>query len=97
MHTVQSYAREDFESSRFSDAVKRSIKAARKRIGMQAALTAVIIIIVFGAITAVLWLGARNLIDGTMTAGTLAQFVFYAMMGAGSIGQVAAKTRDLAN
>ena len=85
MHTVQSYARESFESKRFSDAVQRSIKAARKRIGLQAALTAVIIIIVFGAITVVLWLGAKNLIDGTMTAGTLAQFVFYAMMGAGSI------------
>jgi len=85
MHTVQSYAREDFESSRFSDAVNRSIKAARKRIGMQAGLTAIIIIIVFGSITGVLWLGAQSLIDKTMTAGTLLQFVFYALMGAGSV------------
>ncbi len=86
MHTVQSYARETFESHRFGDAVQRSIQAARKRIGLQAMLTAIIIIIVFGAITAVLWLGARNLMDGSMTAGTLAQFVFYAMIGAGSVG-----------
>jgi ATP-binding cassette, subfamily B, bacterial len=60
MHTVQSYARENFESSRFNEAVKRSLKAARKRIGMQSALTAVFIVIIFGAITAVLWSGARD-------------------------------------
>jgi ATP-binding cassette, subfamily B, bacterial len=86
MHTVQSYARENFESSRFSDAVIRSIQAARKRIALQATMTAVIIVIIFGAITAVLWLGARDLINGTMSAGTLTQFVFYAIMGAGSVG-----------
>lgn len=85
MHTVQSYAREHFESTRFNDAVKRSIDAARKRIGLQAMLTAIIIVIVFGSITAVLWLGAQNLIDHTMTAGTLVQFVFYAFIGAGSV------------
>jgi len=85
MHTVQSYAREHFESTRFSDAVKRSVEAARKRIGLQSLLTAIIIVIVFGSITAVLWLGAQNLIDGSMSAGTLVQFVFYAFIGAGSV------------
>jgi ATP-binding cassette subfamily B protein len=41
---------------------------------------------VFGAITAVLWIGAHDVIGGDMSAGTLTQFVFYAVFGAGSVG-----------
>ena len=84
MHTVQSYAREPFERDRFDAAVQRQVGAARKRIRMQGLLTASVIILVFGAITAVLWVGAQDVIAGRMTAGTLAQFVLYAMLGAGS-------------
>jgi len=86
MHTVQSYAREPFERDRFASAVVRSLGAARKRIRMQSLLTACVIILVFGGITAILWTGARDVIAGTMTPGTLAQFLLYAMVGAGSVG-----------
>ena len=48
MHTVQSYAREAFEAGRFGEAILRSLQAARKRIRMQAALTATFILLVFG-------------------------------------------------
>ena len=86
MHTVQSYAREPFERDRFSAAVKLSLGAARKRIRMQSILTASVIVLVFGAIVSVLWVGAQDVIAGEMSAGTLAQFVIYAMIGAGSVG-----------
>jgi len=86
MHTVQSYAREDFERERFGTAVALSLAAARKRIRMQSLLTASIIVLVFGAITAVLWVGAHQVIAGGMSGGTLAQFVLYALIGAGSVG-----------
>ena len=86
MHTVQSYAREPFERERFSAAVQRSLAAARKRIRMQSLLTATVIVLVFGAITAVLWVGAQDVIAGEMSAGTLGQFVLYAVIGAGSVG-----------
>ena len=86
IHTVQSYAREDHESGRFGAAVRIAIGAARRRIATQAGLTAVVILLVFGAITGVLWIGARDVIGGTLSAGTLGQFVLYAVIGAGSIG-----------
>ncbi|MEJ5208107.1 ABC transporter transmembrane domain-containing protein [Denitratimonas sp. CY0512] len=86
IHTVQSYVREEHEAQRFGDAVRASIASARRRIGTQAALTAVVILLVFGAITGVLWIGARDVIGGTLSAGTLGQFVLYAVIGAGSIG-----------
>ncbi|HTA66509.1 MAG TPA: ABC transporter transmembrane domain-containing protein [Xanthomonadaceae bacterium] len=86
MHTVQSYARETHESERFADAVETAYGAARRRVRTQALLTASVITLVFGAITAVLWIGARDVIAGAMSAGTLMQFVFYAVFGAGSVG-----------
>lgn len=89
IHTVQSYAREPFERGRFSEAVQEALRAARKRIRMQAVLTASVIVLVFGGITAILWIGARDVVAGTLTPGTLMQFVFYAMIGAGSVGALA--------
>ncbi|MDY0023259.1 ABC transporter transmembrane domain-containing protein, partial [Arenimonas caeni] len=89
MHTVQSYARESHEAGRFDEAVRVALGAARKRIRMQAALTALVIVLVFGSITAVLWVGARDVIAGEMSAGTLGQFVLYALIGAGSVGALA--------
>ena len=85
MHTVQSYAREAYERDRFGAAVRLALGTARKRIRMQAVLTATVIVLVFGSITAVLWIGARDVIDGATSAGTLGQFLLYAMIGAGSV------------
>ncbi len=86
MHTVQSYAREDYERERFGDAVKVALGTARKRIRLQAMLTAIVVVLVFGSITAVLWIGAKNVVSGDLTPGTLGQFLLYAMLGAGSVG-----------
>ncbi len=86
MHTVQSYARESYETDRFGQAVTVALGTARKRIRLQAMLTAIVIVLVFGSITAVLWVGAQDVIGGSMTPGTLGQFVLYALLGAGSVG-----------
>ena len=86
MHTVQSYAREDYERHRFGDAVQTALGTARKRIRLQAMLTAIVIVLIFGSITAVLWIGAHDVIAGVMSPGTLGQFVLYALLGAGSVG-----------
>jgi len=89
VHTVQSFVRESYETGRFTAAIDFALAAARKRIGLQSALTAFAILIIFGGITLILWSGARSVVSGTMTAGTLTQFVFYAMIGAGSVGALA--------
>ena len=86
MHTVQSYARENYESERFDVSVQRTLQAARKRIQLQSILTVAFILLVFGAITLVLWAGAHQVVAGTMSTGTLSQFVLYAMIGGGSVG-----------
>ncbi|TDK26015.1 ATP-binding cassette domain-containing protein [Luteimonas aestuarii] len=89
IRTVQAHAREPFERHRFADAVALTVATARRRIGTQSIITAVAISLIFGAITLVLWLGAHDVIAGRMTAGTLGQFVLYALFGAGSVGALA--------
>jgi len=82
---VKAYAREAIESRRYGDAIFRALATARRRIGMRALLTLSVIVLVFGAITLVLWAGARHVLAGTLDAGVLGQFVLYAIFAAGSV------------
>jgi len=95
VRTVQAHAREPYERGRFGDAVARTVATARRRIRAQAWVTAIGITLIFGAFTLVLWSGAHDVVGGRITAGTLAQFVFYALIGGGSIGALAEVWNDL--
>ncbi|PBJ81977.1 ABC transporter ATP-binding protein [Lysobacteraceae bacterium NML93-0399] len=95
IRTVQAHAREPWERGRFGDAVAQSVATARRRIGLQSIITAVAITMIFGAVTVVLWSGAHDVIEGRMTAGTLGQFVLYALFGAGSVGALAEVWNEL--
>ncbi|WP_425481432.1 ABC transporter transmembrane domain-containing protein [Luteimonas suaedae] len=95
IRTVQAHAREAWEQSRFAEAVARSVATARKRIGVQAIVTAVAITAIFGAITIVLWSGAHDVAAGTLSPGTLGQFVLYALLGGGSVGALAEVWNEL--
>jgi ATP-binding cassette subfamily B protein len=82
---VKAYAREGIESDRYGGAIARALATARKRIGMRSYLTVLVMTLFFGAITLVLWAGARNVLAGTLDAGVLAQFVIYAFFSGGSM------------
>ena len=82
---VKAYAREDIESTRYGSAITRALATARKRIGTRSLLTAAVIVLMFGAITLVLWIGARDVLAGDLTPGLLSQFVLYAIFAAGSV------------
>jgi ATP-binding cassette, subfamily B, bacterial len=86
VHAVKAYAREGIESARYAEAVRRALRAAQKRITARAILTGGVIVLIFGAITLVLWAGARSVLAGRMDAGLLSQFVLYAVMAASSVG-----------
>ncbi|HEU4621747.1 MAG TPA: ABC transporter transmembrane domain-containing protein [Burkholderiaceae bacterium] len=93
--TVQANAQEPREAQRFEWLVHTSFAAAVRRTRMRAALTGAMIGGVFGAIVFVLWLGARAVAAGDMTAGQLASFVMYAGLVAGSAGVIAEVWGDL--
>lgn len=83
--TVQSNTREVFEVGRFSAAVETAFATAKRRINNRAALTAVAILLMFGAIVLVLWFGAKAVMSGEMTAGLLGQFLLYAIFVGGAM------------
>ena len=95
VRTVQAHAREPFERGRFASALALAVATARKRIGAQAMVTAVAIVLIFGAITLVLWSGAQDVVGGRMSAGALGQFVLYALIGGGSVGSLAEVWNEL--
>jgi ATP-binding cassette subfamily B protein len=79
IQTVQAFTLEELQSERYSKAVEDSFATAVRRTRVRAALTAVGIILVFAGIAFVLWLGARQVLAGTMTYGQLVQFLVYAV------------------
>ena len=79
IETVQAFTLEDLQVRRFTAAVSESFQAAVRRIRTRAGLTALGIILVFGAITLILWGGSRAVLAGAMTGGQLAQFLMYSM------------------
>jgi len=86
MYAVQAYAREPVETARYDSAISRALASARRRIAQRAGLTALVILLIFGAITLVLWSGAHSVVSGALDPGVLIQFVLYAVISAGSIG-----------
>ena len=86
MPTVQAYTHEKIEAKRFGASVEGAFAAAMQRIRARAFLTMLAIVLVFGTIVFVLWLGAHAVLQGTMTGGDLGQFILYASIVAGSIG-----------
>ncbi|MEE7559448.1 ATP-binding cassette domain-containing protein, partial [Xanthomonas sp. Kuri4-2] len=95
VRTVQAHAREGYERDRFETALDVSVQTARRRIRTQAWVTAAAIVLVFGAIVLVLWSGAHDVVAGRMSAGTLGQFVLYALIGGGSVGALAEVWNEL--
>lgn len=74
--------------SRFRRAVETAYEAAQAATLMRAFVTAGVILVVFTSIVVVLWLGARDVLTGRMSAGLLSQFVLYAVLGASSLGEL---------
>jgi ATP-binding cassette, subfamily B, bacterial len=79
IQTVQAFTLEDLQSQRYNKAVEDSFATAIRRTRVRATLTAVGIILVFAGIAFVLWLGARQVLAGSMTYGQLVQFLVYAV------------------
>lgn len=79
IQTVQAFTLEDLHSRRYTDTVESSFKVAVRRSRMRAAMTAVGTMLIFGAVTFVLWEGAHRVLAGQMSGGELSQFLIYAV------------------
>jgi ATP-binding cassette subfamily B protein len=88
MRTLQAFTNEKLAQSRFGVAVEQAYVAARGATKVRAMLTAVVIFLVFSSIVVVLWVGAQDVLTGSITPGRLGQFVLYAVFAAGGLGEL---------
>ncbi|MFU1477298.1 ABC transporter transmembrane domain-containing protein [Roseovarius sp. C7] len=85
VQTVQAFTHEGQSRARFGAVTEKSFDAAQRRIFTRALMTMIVIFLVFAGVVSVLWIGARDVRLGTMSAGMLVQFVIYAVLVAGSV------------
>ena len=95
IQTVQSFGHEPHDVRRFSGRVEDAFRTAVMRIRARSTLAAMVILLIFGAIGVILWIGGRDMMAGRITAGELSAFVFYAVVVAGSVGAIAEFIGDL--
>ncbi|WP_157216479.1 ABC transporter transmembrane domain-containing protein [Flavisphingomonas formosensis] len=95
MKIVQAFGQEKREAERFHSAVDATFATAKQRIRLRAIMTAIIIGLIFGAITMVMWEGARDVANGTLSGGSIAAFVITGGLVAGSFGALTEVYGDL--
>jgi ATP-binding cassette, subfamily B, bacterial len=95
IRTVQAFVHEAEDRRRFADYVEAAFEVARRRVAARAMLTAVVIVLVFGAVSVILWIGGHDVLSGRITAGELSAFVFYAIVVAGAVGAFSEVIGDL--
>ena len=88
VRVMQAFVAERFTANRFRAAADGAYEAARRMTKARAIVTVAALFLAFSSVIVVLWLGARDVIDGRMTGGALSQFVLFAVLGASSLGEI---------
>ncbi len=95
IRTVQAYRHEDQDRRLFGERVEQVFATGVRRIRQRAALMAVVILLVFGAIGFILWVGGHDVVSGHLSGGQLSAFIFYAVMLAVGVGTISEVVGDL--
>ena len=95
IRTVQSYGHEAEDRVRFGERVEQAFATATARIRQRALLIALVMLLAFGAVGVILWIGGHDVLSGRISAGELSAFVFYAVLVAGAAGAVSEVIGDL--
>jgi len=95
IRTLQAYGHEQADRALFGARVARAFDTARRRIRQRAALIASVILLVFGGVGAILWVGGHDVLSGRLSAGELSAFVFYSTLVAAAAGAISEVVGDL--
>lgn len=95
MKIVQAFGQQGRETERFTQATETVFAVAKRRILLRALMSAIVIALMFSAITLVIWQGAIDVRTGAITGGTIAAFVLYGGLLAGAFGALSEVYGDL--
>ena len=92
---VQSFNHQVRDEESFNARVDEAFAVSVHRIRQRAILTAIVMFLVFGAVSTMLWVGGQDVLASRISAGELAAFIFYAFIVAGSVGAISEVLSDL--
>ncbi|MDH3699800.1 MAG: ABC transporter transmembrane domain-containing protein [Alphaproteobacteria bacterium] len=95
IRTLQAFTHEAEDRQQFNARVEDAFAVSMRRVRLRAILTAVVILLVFGAVGVILWMGGRDVVAGEMSGGALSAFIFYSIVVAGSVGAISEVVGDL--
>jgi ATP-binding cassette subfamily B protein/subfamily B ATP-binding cassette protein MsbA len=77
MRVIQAFTREEDEHRRFMTASRQSLAAGLALYTLQSSYSGVVNVLIAVGTAAVVWVGARHVLDGTLSTGSLIVFVSY--------------------
>jgi len=86
VQTIQAFTQEGATRRRFRDVTEKSLDVALRRVKTRTVMTVIVIFLIFSGVLGILWVGARDVRTGAMSAGELVQFVIYAVLVSGATG-----------
>ena len=95
IRTVQAYTHEAIDRLLFGKRVEEAFDVAVRRVRVRAVMTVIVIVLVFGAVGIILWIGGHDVLAGRLTPGELSAFVIYSVVVAGSVGAISEVIGDL--
>jgi ATP-binding cassette subfamily B protein len=88
VRVMQAFLAEAASVARFRKAALSAYEAARSTTFSRAMVTTAAIFLSFASVVLVLWLGAQDVLAGRMTGGALSQFLLFAVLAAGALGEL---------
>lgn len=85
---VQAFNHQFADIRNFAIRVEAALLVSLRRVWLRAVLIAVVMLLVFGAVALMLWVGGQDVLAGNASPGNLAAFIFYAFIVAGSVGAI---------
>ena len=95
IRTVQAFTHEAIDRALFGKRVEKAFDVAIRRVRVRAVMTVIVIVLVFGAVGIILWIGGHDVVAGRITPGELSAFVIYSVVVAGSVGAISEVIGDL--
>ena len=95
IRTVQAYTHQAIDRALFGKRVEEAFDVAIRRVRVRALMTVIVIVLVFGAVGIILWIGGHDVVAGRLTPGELSAFVIYSVVVAGSVGAISEVIGDL--
>ncbi|MCB1948035.1 ABC transporter transmembrane domain-containing protein [Nitrosomonas sp.] len=86
--TVQAYNHQPIDQRKFHDYVEEAFTVAKHRTIQRALLVTMVIILVLGAVGVMLWVGGIDVIEGRISGGELAAFVFYSVIVGSAVASI---------